>query len=148
MNQKGWGFKDFIIILGVIFFTVIITFLIYKVSFNKSGRVTKSVETVEKKKLYDTYDELEYQLKRAAERYQNDNYQGVMESEETWILSYSLLYKEGYLKHKLYDIEDASIECDGYVRFLKKGASISYTPYIKCGNNYSTEGYNLNSVTS
>ena len=41
------------------------------------------------------------------------------------------------------DVSDSSIECDGYV-FVKniEGNTFDYIPYLKCENNYQTEGYN------
>lgn len=144
MNQKGWGFKDFIVILGIIMASVLITFIIYKVSFRKTDSVTDPVEV--EKNIYESYEEMEYILKKSAERYQNDNYQGNIDNDENWILSSSLLYKKGYLKQKLIDIEDKSKECEGYVRFIKKGASVGYIPYVKCGSNYVTEGYDANYI--
>lgn len=138
MNQEGWGFKDFIIILGIIMGAVIITFIIYQITF-KPEKVAEPIETV--KKTYSSYEDMEYELKRSAERYQNDRYSGRDDDDETWILSSKLLIEEGYLKSKLIDINDSSAECEGYVRFIKKNASVSYIPYLKCGSNYMTEGY-------
>lgn len=143
MNQEGWGFKDFIVILGIIMGAVIITFIIYQITF-KPEKVTDPVETT--KQTVSSYDKMEYDLKKSAQRYQNDHYSGNIDDDETWILSSKLLTNEGYLKIKLIDINDSSIECTGYVRFIKKGASISYRPYLKCGNNYMTDGYDSNYV--
>lgn len=140
MNQEGWGFKEFILIFAVIMFLIIITFIIYAVSF-KPEKVTSSVEI--KKNISLTYEDLENTLKRGAQRYQNDNYSGNSESDETWILTYEMLREKGYIKDKLLDPNDNS-ECGGYVRFIKRGASIKYIPYLKCGDNYKSEGYDLN----
>lgn len=144
MNQGGFGFKDFIIICAIIMAIVIVTFVIYKVSFQKPDKVTRSVDTKVSK--YESYEDMQYYLKKGAERYQNDHYHGDVESDEIWILSSELLLKEGYLKGKLIDVDGSNNECDGYVRFVKKGASVSYEPYIKCGDNYVTEGYNTNYI--
>ncbi|MBR3898274.1 MAG: hypothetical protein IKJ43_03220 [Bacilli bacterium] len=141
MNEKGWGFKDFVLILGIIFFALLVTVVIYKVSFKKDKEVTDPVEpTKNTVQSYTTYDELEGKLKQAATRYQNDHYQGTLDSNENWILSYDMLRKENYLKVKLMDIEDTSKECNGYVIFEKRGVEITYTPYINCAH-YKTKGY-------
>ena len=141
MNEKGWGFKDFVLILGIIFFALLVTVVIYKVSFKKDKEVTDPVEPTKKTvQNFTTYDELEAKLKQAATRYQNDHYQGTLDSNENWILSYDMLRKENYLKVKLMDIEDTSKECSGYVVFEKRGTEITYTPYINCAN-YKTKGY-------
>ena len=141
MNENGWGFKDFILILAIIFLALLVTVIIYQDSFNKKD-ATKPIEPEKEdtKSSYESYDEMEIKLKKAAERYQNNNYQGTLESKETWILSYDLLREEGYLKKALYDIQDKSSECSGYVVFSKRASNISYAPYINC-KNYTTAGY-------
>lgn len=143
MNQKGWGLKDFMIILGVIFLALIITAAVYRRSFKelfgaKSEPIVESKTTIVEK---ETYQDLEYKLQRAAERYQNDNYQGDFDSSEVWILKYDLLKEKRYLKNKITDINDRNIECTGYVKFEKKESRINYTPYLKCGDKYQTENY-------
>lgn len=142
MNQGGWGLKEFMFILGVIVFALIITAGIYRKNFQelfgtKPEPVVEKTTVVEK----ETYTDLEYKLLRAGERYQNDKYQGKYDSVETWYLSYRLLREENYLKDKLTDINDRSIECSGYVRFEKDGTKIDYSPYLKCGSSYQTKGY-------
>lgn len=139
MNENGWGFKDFILILAIIFIALLITVAIYQINFNKKD-ATKPIDPEEEENVKETYDEMELRLKIAAERYQNNNYQGILESKETWVLSYNLLKKEGYLKKNLYDNHDSSSECSGYVVFAKSGSNISYTPFLKC-KNYVTDGY-------
>ena len=144
MNEKGWGLKDFLLILGIIFFALLITVVIYKVSFKKDDPVDpidpKSDIETKIVSYYESYQDMEDAIKNAAMRYQNDHYQGKLESDETWILSYNLLLKDDYLKRKLYDLSDVNDECNGYVVFEKKGSNISYYPYIKC-KNYKTAGY-------
>lgn len=139
MNENGWGFKDFILILAIIFIALLVTVAIYQVNFNKKD-ATKPIDSVEEEKITETYDDMELRLKIAAQRYQNNNYQGTFESKETWVLSYDLLRKEGYLKKRLYDNLDSSSECSGYVVFNKEGSNISYDPFLKC-KNYVTDGY-------
>lgn len=143
MNQNGWGLKDFMIILGVILIALIITAGIYRKSFKelfgtKSEPIVEETTTIIEK---ETYQDLENKLQRAAERYQNDNYQGDFDSTETWILKYDLLKEKKYLKSKITDINDRNIECTGYVKFEKKESRINYTPYLKCGDNYQTNNY-------
>lgn len=145
MNQNGWGLKDFMIILGVILVALIITAGIYRKSFmelfgTKTEPIVEEETTIIKK---ETYQDLEYKLQRAAERYQNDNYQGQLESTETWVLKYSLLKEKGYLKEKITDINDRNVECTGYVKFEKRESKINYIPYLRCGDNYKTAYYDL-----
>ncbi|MDD6323437.1 MAG: hypothetical protein PUA73_02375 [Bacilli bacterium] len=135
MNNKGFGIKDFIIIIAVMFISIIIAMSLYNQSIASLPSQTNE-ETVKSK----TYEDLTDELLKAAERYQNDNYSANSDEQVTWILKYSLLRKEKYLS-KIYDIKDKKIECTGYVEFNQDKAEISYKPFLKCGDNYKTKGY-------
>lgn len=139
MNANGFGLKEFIIILAVVFIAMII---IMSLSRSIVEDEETNSEPIQEKV---TYQELEHQLKKAAERYQNDTYQGNANNKEVWSLSYSMLKEKGYLD-KIIDPNDKDIECQGYVEFIQDGAIISYQPYLKCGNNYKTEGYDDNNL--
>ena len=146
MNQKGWGLKDFMIILGIILIALLITAGIYRKGFmelfgTKNEPIIEEKTTIIEK---ETYQDLEYKLQRAAERYQNDNYQGKSDSIETWVLKYSLLKEKKYLKGKITDIDDRNIECTGYVKFEKNETHINYFPYLRCGDKYQTQNYDKN----
>ena len=54
-----------------------------------------------------------------------------------------MLKENGYLD-EIKDIKDKDTECTGYVEFVQDGGVITYTPYLKCGSNYETEGYDTN----
>ena len=134
MNQKGFGLKEFIIIFAVGFICILIISSIYQ-SIVPNAEMQSEPE---KEKI--TYKDLEYELKQAAERYQNDTYSGNSSETAVWELSYSMLRKEKYLE-KLIDPNDKNTECTGYVEFIQDGAKISYKPFLKCGTNYQTDGY-------
>ncbi len=157
MNQNGWELKDFLIILVASFIALLIAAFIYKKNITSLFGSEKTEPVKEKTNnqaeinnseniVNNDYRELENKIKIAAERYQNDNYQGNLESKETWILTYKMLKEKRYLKESLIDQEDKSIECNGYVEFKKDIAKIAYTPYIKCGNNYQTKGYDASHI--
>ncbi len=139
MNENGWGFKDFILIFGIIFLAILVTIVIYQINFKKP-EATDPIDPSEERESNYTYGDLESSLKLAAQRYQNNNYQGTLESDETWVLSYSLLRKKNYLKKPLMDVKETTKECSGYVIFKKHGTNILYEPYLKC-ENYTTDGY-------
>ena len=134
MNQKGFGLKEFVIIFAVGFICILIISSIYQ-SIVPNAEMQSEPE---KEKI--TYKDLEYELKQAAERYQNDTYSGNSSETAVWELSYSMLRKEKYLE-KLIDPNDKNTECTGYVEFIQDGAKISYKPFLRCGTNYETEGY-------
>lgn len=137
MNNKGFGLKEFIIIIVIIFISAIVIMSLYRSIFPNAE--IQSEPQAEKL----TYTDLENKLEKAAERYQNDTYTGNAQDTEIWELSYSMLRKEKYLD-KLVDPQDKNTECTGYVEFIQDGAKISYKPYLKCGTNYETEGYYAN----
>ncbi len=133
MNQNGWGLKDFILLVSVMFIALIITMFIYQKDIKTLFSGSSQTENQK------TYKDLELELKVAAQKYQNVNYQGNIESTETIVLPYKLLKENKYID-KLIDIKNSS-ECDGYVKFIKHQAQIDYEPYIKCSN-YKTKGFN------
>ncbi len=133
MNQNGWGLKDFILLVSIMFIALIITMFIYQKDIKTLFSGSSQTENQK------TYKDLELELKVAAQKYQNVNYQGNIESTETIVLPYKLLKENKYID-KLIDIKNSS-ECDGYVKFIKHQAQIDYEPYIKCSN-YKTKGFN------
>ena len=134
MNEKGFGLNEFVIIFAVGFICILIISSIYQ-SIVPNAEMQSEPE---KEKI--TYKDLEDELKQAAERYQNDTYSGNSSETAIWELSYSMLRKEKYLE-KLIDPNDKNTECTGYVEFIQDGAKISYKPFLKCGTNYQTDGY-------
>ena len=137
MNEKGFGVKEFIIMFAVVFVAMLII-----MSLSRSISSKSDTEPQEKKEEV-TYKDLEQELKKAAERYQNDNYSSNIEDVEVWTLSYSMLKENEYID-EIKDIRDKDTECTGYVKFVQDGGIITYTPYLKCGANYETEGYGEN----
>ena len=71
MNEKGFGLKEFVIIIAVVFICMIIVMTLTENIIDEKKDNTKEepkeVETI-------TYQDLENKLKKAAERYQNDTY--------------------------------------------------------------------------
>lgn len=145
MNQKGFGLKEFVIVIAVIFVSMLIIMSLYRSLVNNSAKpeTEEKNEPEETEKI--TYQDLENTLEKAAERYQNNTYQGNTENTEIWTLSYSMLKEEKYLD-KLIDPNDKNTECTGYVEFIQDGAKISYKPFLKCGSNYKTKGYDSNNL--
>ena len=156
MKKEEWSLQKLLKILFIVFLAFLIFALIFK-GITSIVRGTKKVkekvkqtEKIEKNTSAEpekvetvkvTYADLENRIKLAAERYENDNYQGTLESKERWVLKYKMLKEKEYIQTKLMDPNESNEECDGYVVFEKVEAKITYTPYIKCGNNYKTKGY-------
>lgn len=142
MNEKGFGLKEFIIMFAVVFISMLIIMALFRNISSKAETEPQEKQTEEEREEV-TYKDLEQELKKAAERYQNDNYTGSIENPEVWTLSYSMLKENGYLD-EIKDIKDKNTECTGYVKFVQDGGVITYTPYLKCGSNYETKGYDEN----
>ncbi len=134
MNDDGFGKKEFIILIAVMFMCFAIITGLCNSTF-KSSLSSKTIDTKEK-----TYSKKLDKLLIACERYQNDNYSTNIDKNTTIIFTYTFLKKEKYVKK----ITDNGKECNGYVVFKQENAKISYKPYLKCGNNYKTSGYNKN----
>ncbi len=133
MNQKGFGLKEFIIIISITFICILIITSLYKSIFPSA-----EIKTQEKKEPL-TYQELEKKLEKSAERYQNDTYSANSNEKNIWILSYNFLKEKEYIE-KLIDPK-SNKECTGYVEFVQDETVISYKPFLKCGTNYQTKGY-------
>ncbi len=142
MNEKGFGLKEFIIMFAVVFVAMLIIMSLFRNISSKTETEPQEKQAEEEREDV-TYKDLEQELKLAAERYQNDNYSGSIENPEVWTLSYSMLKENGYLD-EIKDIKDKDTECTGYVKFVQDGGVITYTPYLKCGSNYETKGYDEN----
>ena len=134
MNQKGFGLKEFIIIISITFICILIITSLYK-SIVPTADITneKTKETV-------SYKDLENKLEKAAERYQNDTYSANASDKNIWELSYDFLKEKKYIDTLIDPKTDK--ECTGYVEFIQDGAIISYKPFLKCETSYQTKGYN------
>lgn len=86
-----------------------------------------------------TYTEMEELLKGSAIEYVKKYYSDPSVSEV--IIKDEDLEREALISG-LHDPNDSSASCEGYVIYQKEGNT--YLPYLKCGSNYVTNGYNEN----
>lgn len=86
-----------------------------------------------------TYTEMEELLKGSAIEYVKKYYSDPSVSEV--IIKDEDLEREALISG-LHDPNDSSTSCEGYVIYQKEGNT--YLPYLKCGSNYVTNGYNDN----
>ena len=86
-----------------------------------------------------TYTEMEELLKGSAIEYVKKYYSDPSVSEV--IIKDEDLEREAIISG-LQDPNDSSTSCEGYVIYQKEGNT--YLPYLKCGSNYVTNGYNEN----
>ena len=157
MNNKGWGMSDLLWILSVIGVSLVLVSVLIKVSFKETSITNEfddsKIETVKPEEApeelepeednieievsdNDSYIEMEQLLKSAAEEYVTKYYSDSSVTSVT--ISLNELEQEAFVS-SLYDPNDPSISCDGYVIYTRENKS--YQPYLKCGSNYQTSGY-------
>lgn len=161
MNNKGWEMADMLWILAAFGIALIVVAILYiqnfgdlsnsskKASTSSDVQVTSPTmakeeekepeETSEKTNL--SYQEIEELLRSAAIDYVKQFYNDQSVSEV--IIKASDLEKEAMLSG-IYDYNDPTSSCEGYVRYKQEGNT--YEPYLRCGNNYITAGFNDNLV--
>lgn len=158
MNNKGFGlvnilaFSVFAILAIVIFyaFTTSIMGFIPKTHIpdytNEYAKYFKSAITTEPTLManntvqsYTSYKQIEDALSNATAKYISDYYSTIYEDDPLYI-KVTTLVKDGYL-NEIKDISDSSVVCTGYNEVLKSNNNITFTSYIKCGDNYKTAGY-------
>ena len=143
MNNKGFGLKEFIIVIAVVFVCLIIVMGLYNQATNKDEEDTQredAQEEVTREEVDDdlTYHDLELTLKSAASRYQDATYQTTDDAVVSMVLTSDFLEKEDYLE-PIRDLETKK-PCEGYVLFNQNHAKITYRAYLKC-DNYKTNGF-------
>lgn len=128
MNNKGWGLQMMLVLTSILIIALLLVALITKIKLPFLLSNT-SDEHMEQYALY-----LE-KLEDKAEEYAASNFQD--RGSELITISYTTLKNAKYIE-QLTGPSD-NLECNGYV--LVKGNE--FTPYLKCGLNYKTKGYNF-----
>lgn len=85
-----------------------------------------------------TYDDILKEMEVAANTYVNKYYSGMVDG--TVKITLDSLVENKMLEY-VYDPNDDSVKCNGYVMYNKENANKSFKPYLKCGTYYQTEGY-------
>lgn len=131
MNEYGFGIKESMIFIITIFVCMFVVTFIYNRTFVEifSGEKAKS------------YGEIENRLVHAGKVYTDNFYYKVLENGDNGYVPLYVL-KDDDIVNDIYDIRDSSVLCNGYVSFSRKDDKTSYKSYIRCGDNYKTNGYN------
>jgi len=157
-GNRGFGLIHLFIFLCVfIFFLFTIVFLVHKTGLdsknnllsptyqyptnssnstydnNNSSRSSSSTDSIDNID-YD-YTSIEKQLKTAAALYQGDLYPEIDKDDVIRVTAKKLIALD-YLPN----LTDGRVSCDGYATITYKNYVI-VDPYIKCGSNYKTKGY-------
>lgn len=161
MNNKGWEMADMLWILAALGIALIVVAIIYVQNFKNFSsspkapsssdiEVTSPTESREEEKIQEeheetskksnlTYIETEELLKSAAMDYVKQYYADSSVSEV--VIKESDLERESLISG-IYDYNEPTASCVGYVIYRKEGNT--YEPYLRCGSNYVTAGFNDN----
>lgn len=131
MNNRGMGINDIFIFVAVICLALLVAMVLYNKDFKSlfSGEDTNKM----------TYNEIEESLINAAKNYTDNYYYKPLESGDDDYVTVRTLETEGIIQ-TIIDPNDDKITCTGYVHFFKKEKT-TYEPYLRCGSNYETTGY-------
>lgn len=137
MNEEGWGLKDVLIFLAIVALCLLVSMVIYKKTFTQlfygtSGGITDIDR--------ETYQSVETDLEKTAHTYTDNYYYKILEDGDSGYVTIRNMQDKKLLK-VVKDIEDDNVICSGYVYFNKIGVVTNYDAYLKCGDNYQTEGY-------
>lgn len=135
MNNHGdLGLKEVFLFLSVMCLSILVVMIMYNRNLKDLfGGTSES----------STYQEVEEQLINAAKSYTSNYYYKALENGDNDYVTTQTLQENGLID-VIADPKDGDITCTGYVNFYKRSGHTQYDPYIKCGQNYHTKGYNLN----
>lgn len=135
MNNRGaLEMKQLFLFIAVVCLCIMISMIMY----NKT--IKDIFGGAEKSGL--TYKDIENKIIKATKEYTFNNRQDLKNGDKDFV-TIQTLQNEGILGDVI-DPKDKDTICTGYIYFTVKNDDITYDPYIKCGKNYHTKGYNAN----
>ena len=132
MNNYGFGLREFLGFLTCILIALFIAMVMYHKNFGELFDSSVSSQS---------YQDIEKDLANVAIIYTDNYYYKVLENGDSDYVTIKTL-KEEKIITKVTDLKDHKLECSGYIHFYKENSKTIYDPYIKCGDNYQTAGYN------
>ena len=134
LNNKGWGMSVFIAFIVIfIIFLIISSVISYRMDLNHGNNLYVYINISVTS--YD-YTSLEIKLKNAAVSYVKQKDLKINTGE-----TITVTYEELFNMHIINNLKDNVGTCEGYVKLIYNGTSITYSPYIKCVGRYQTNGY-------
>lgn len=132
LNNKGWGFNEFIMLLGILFVCLVVVVIFYT-KLTKGVIKTNNVknEFIGESNIKN-YIDMEDEITEQAKKYSVD------ESNDMVIIKFNTLIKNGYIK-KVVDPTNKK-ECNGYIVYT--GSTKEYKTFLSCPGNYQTSDYN------
>ncbi len=136
MNNKGFGLQEVLVFIGVSMFILVVIAIYINREFKNINN--NNIQNIEQDitgyqpsmiKAPKEYQDIENRMKEAAIKYNNSE-------DENTVISLKQLQNSNLIG-KIYDPNDNSILCDGYVTY--QSIDKSYTPYVYCKGMYTTE---------
>ena len=136
MNNKGWGLKEFIILLvALAFCLVVVVYLCNKLKKIDEKNKFKNISTefVGNKDInLKTYIDIEDKMVEASKKYKVD------ENTDIVIIKLSGMIEYGYIN--IIRDPKTNKECSGYV--IYDNSKKNYKAYLSCAGSYQTSDYN------
>ncbi len=133
MNEKGFGIRDVLVFLAIVFLCILLSMIIFKRTFTELFDSTRNYNN-------ETYMSIEKDLESIGKTYTDNYYGKILENGDKGVITIRDMQGENLLT-VVRDIKDERIICSGYVTFARNSGITNYKTYLKCGNNYETEGY-------
>lgn len=141
MNNKAFALNDLLIGLGIIGFALILVTVLLQSKFKEVDALLRNDAGEESKSesfITYTYEDMETELISSATKYMEHKMEEGSSYKNHFKITMDTLVEYG-LYTSVKDPKNPEENCEGYVMFQKKGLTISYTPYLKCGKNYETK---------
>ena len=131
MNNRGWGLNNAFFFIIIVCLSILITMVSYNRNFaDLFGGEEESL----------TYSGIEEKMMHAARSYVNNYYYKALEDGDSDYVTVKSLVDQKILSEPI-DPQNKKIICTGYVTFEQDNGNTEFEPYLKCANNYETDGY-------
>lgn len=148
LNNRGWGLGSIIAGIGVFAIALLIVVILVhngvkelEPNYDKNSDLDNEYNENNNShnQQYD-YRALENKIVVAAKEYANQKYSDDFDEDTLVTVTVKKLQKENLLD-SIYDLKDKRKNCSGYVSFSKKNSKFNFQPFLKCNQNYETDGY-------
>ena len=136
MNSRGWGLRE--MLLFCLILTLALLVIVALISTNFFGLLSNKEISGSNIDSARTYNSMEVEIINAAKKYVKAK--NISVDTDTYISVVDM--QNSHLLNSLYDVIDAGCKCCGYVKVYLKDEISVYEPYLKCGSNYESDGYN------
>lgn len=147
LNNRGWGLGSIIAGIGVFALALLIVVVLVhngvqelEPGYDQNSDLNGEYDEGNKEQQDYDYSALENKVINAAREYANQKYNDNFDEDTLVTVTLKKLEKENLLD-SIYDLKDKRKKCSGYISFSKKNNKFDFQPFLKCGKNYETEGY-------